>query len=589
MEFVSYTLFDLIGLMQGLIASKFVNEALLLGNILAPIVILFMFLSVYKIGMEVIVRKDYIAAGKDFAFLIAFVFFFTTTAPATVYFVNLTQYFLKKKVDFSIWTNDEVNPEVGGVKIHLREVPLADVPLAFMDSFAYQVSKTLLDTKDLSENMIKWKLKSFPNLLFDLALMDYVGKGKDSNERLDRLFTLGYCFKVWDIEGLSEEDRQYLKDTLSEKGGWIKAFIQPDRCDDMRREYAEVLKEDAYKYFADNKVYRRFYVQTADSWIKDSSAVPVEVQRGIARGILASRDVIEATKSTINYPHRYQDTVQKAVNNIYSNIQALFAKNITSLLFYENIMYKMQQVVLFLLVALFPLVIALSFLPVFGYNFKLFGVYMFAYFLTKMWIPLYLIAHKVLYNDMLSNVSIVISYVLPLFPSPAYADSAGLFTFLNTTLPKTTDFNIVILNGLAIGIPSTLGAISAFLVGRSLHASMQRAIQESALIGKMALLSGMNFFKGGYKALSGTERGLSQGQVKAESVKLSTSLAGGGSRITEFTREGEGLFKPTGDFIKAGDLKTGMSYKADQPKVQTYTPEDMNRILKLGVNNNLWR
>jgi len=153
------------------------------------------------------VKKDYFGGFKDFAFLLLFVFLFTTTSTATVYFINLTQYFVKKKVDFSIWSSDEVNPDASGVKITLKEVPSAAIGLAFIDGFAFQITKTLLDTKDLEENMIKWKLKTLPNLLFDLAFMDYVGKGKDTNERLERLFTLGYCFRVWDAEGIKEEGR----------------------------------------------------------------------------------------------------------------------------------------------------------------------------------------------------------------------------------------------------------------------------------------------------------------------------------------------------------------------------------------------
>lgn len=76
-------------------------------------------------------------------------------------------------------------------------------------------------------------------------------------------------------------------------------------------------------------------------------------------------------------------------------------------------------------------------------------------------------------------------YLVKYFFPFAYAGVVEVYTALATSIPESQKFINVILNTLAMAIPTALGGGALFLVGRDFYMASQKAIAESLFTAKM--------------------------------------------------------------------------------------------------------
>lgn len=499
MDFITYMAFDFVGTIQGLNIGRYVAEALRSGNIITPIILFFVFLSVMRMTYFVIVEKKNEEAFKDFIFIVLFITFFAISGSYNIWVKNLMQ---GEKNDFvtMLITGSGVKGDVTNSKVTMNGVPFMYSMLSVADQMAYLTGKAFLGDEEMKETLIKKHLRAYPRDVLSFAIMKYISDADTVQGMSHRIQLLGHCLKVdkyaeklLKSEKLSKGDREVIEDMIDEiEDAPVKVAIKEGQvvdCNVVRHEVANDIEYIAFNTFNSagkvDQSYREFFKGIANG-IRDGF-IPVEVAGEVLRGLILNKRLVANLNSIYTGVRQDINALSNVADKVVSDINYTFTKFLQSRTFNEWFMYKVQSLAIAILLGLFPLIVAVAFLPAFGYNFRLLFSYVFSYFLVKLWIPIYLLAYKFLTGKMGALIGKAVALILP--PS-AYAGELEIMTALTTTLPEAEKFTELILNTLAIGIPSALGGGALFLVGRDFYLASQKAIAESVFTGKMALFMG---------------------------------------------------------------------------------------------------
>ena len=556
MDFITYILFDFVGTLQGLDVGAYIANSLKNGTWITPIIALFAFLSVMRISYHIIAEKDYLKAGKDAIFLTIFVALFAVSGNFKVWYVNITKGIYEADFIDQLNVGLDLYPDVNNQSVTVNEVPFMYSLLSISDQFAYWTGKMILDRDKIRENLLKKHLKLYPQDVVSLAVIQYASKADSVEDMAKRLKEVASCFKVderikkkLEKEDLSKGEREILEELYAELRG-LPSVIDIfgftglnflDRCQQIRESIALEIRTLSDNTFgvspsSQDAVFKQFIDGIADGIVQ--GFIPVEAQKQILNGLLAQKHIIANLN---NYYASLRDNTNSlaiGIEKLKSKLDYAVSNVLQSRTFYEFFMFKIQSIVIFLIMALFPIVVAISFLPAFGYNFRLLFTYAFSYYLIKLWLPVYFIAYQFLTGKMFAILSNAVSFILP---PPAYAGALEVYTALSTSLPETTKFTNLLLNSLAMAIPTALGGGALVLIGRDFYVATQKSITESLLTAKMA---GFMFSRGvgslanragGFGNTTGAGSGVSSssyGSGGSGTITLSESIKSGGGAIT---------------------------------------------------------
>ena len=578
MDFITYTSYEIVAVLKGLIGLEFINNALLAGNIVAPVLWFFMFLSLWRIGLDWFGKRDYQAVAKHIAFFTIFVFLTSFTATFNIYNMNIVKYFIDENVS-SFWEGIDVKRDTANSRIVVSNVPIMASILAFPDMLAYELSKTLFtaDDKSVDKDMIGMKIRTNPSFLLDLAYLDFI-QSDTTSEAVDRIYGSAYCFGVPEYMKRNYPEEEELYSMIFSKNGILARITKSTdlgwmpvvgKCNKFLDEYTSSIRKMTGKYINGSddgsKLLRKYFYKLADR-IKNEKAFPISLKESITRNLIATKNITENTYNLIKSGHLDNNWhgFKEAVQNLYSSVKAKVSEVVADNYYNEMFMYKLQQVLEFLFIALLPLILAMTFLPAFGYNFKLLGTAVFSYFLIKMWIPIYYIAHQLLYNHTLSSMNVYLSKAVSIFIGTAYASPLDTAILIDTVMPETEHFNDLILNTLAMVIPTALGGGSLFFFGREFIGASMRSVNQSMGLFKSAV----GFATGGIgrKGL-GTGEGSKYMKVQPDTPKpsntgetatFSQSLKGGGTEKTHFIQDSKsGLFIPNRTEYVVNNVRQG--------------------------------
>ena len=394
-----------------------------------------------------------------------------------------------------------------------------------------------------------------------------------------RIKDLADCFEVdkkikemLKQESLSEGERKILDEIYEEISGLPKIIdiygftstetLDMYKCKSVRDNIAFEIRTLADNVFGiqpnkePDKTFKSFVSGLALAIEK--GYIPVAVQKQVLNGLIMQKHLIAGL-------HNYYATQRQNTNALVSEIERVKsmvdynASNIlTSRSNNEWFMYKMQSIILFLMLGLFPVVIALAFLPAFGYNFRLLLSYTLSYYLVKLWIPVYLIAYEFFTGKMFATISGLFAFIMPdtafagALNDTTHTTALEVYTALVTSIPETTAYTNQLMNALAMAIPTTLGGGALILIGRDFYHATHKSMLESMASFHMAGF----MLSRGLSALGGLGKGGSSGSSVSESVSGGGSGAGSGGAVvmTESLKAGGGTI--TREFIK--DEKTGL-------------------------------
>ncbi len=572
MDFITYTSYEIVALLKGLLAMKYINEALLSGNILTPILWFFLFLSLFRIGMDWIGKKDYVGTAKHIFFFALFIFFVSASAVFNVYNLNLVKYFVDDNIS-SFWEGIDVRRDMINSKVSVSDVPMMASLLAFSDTLAYEFSNTLFtaDSKNVKKDMIGMKIRTNPSFLLDLAYLDFI-QADSTNEAFSRIYESSYCWGIKEYILREYPEEKEVVDMIYSKTGLLAKisdltllnWLGVGKCTNYTKEYAHSIRKMTVRYITgtdDGSVLlRKYFYKLADN-IESNKMIPVQLKESIARNLIATKNITANTLNLIKSGHLDNNWhgFKEAIQNLYSTVKYAVATTVADKYYNELFMYKIQQIVEFLFLALFPLILAMAFLPAFGYNFKLLFSAMFTFFLIKLWIPIYYLAHQLLYNHLLSTMNIYISKGINILIGTAYAGSPlDTSILINTVMPETEHFNDLILNTLAMIIPTALGGGSLFFFGREfLTASMRSASESMGLFRSATSILTRGISKGIGPTKIKRENSSTSSESSGNNVYLSETLKGGGTKTTKFTQSKGGILVPSETYIGVNDVKAG--------------------------------
>ena len=129
--------------------------------------------------------------------------------------------------------------------------------------------------------------------------------------------------------------------------------------------------------------------------------------------------------------------------------------------------------------------------------------------------------------------------ILKILIPVVYASPVEVFTFMSLAMPEIEKFNTLILNILAITIPTALGGGSLFLLGKEFFIASQKAVAESMFLGKalsyFALRSLSALSSGGNFPFDGGGGGVASGPELSQF--LSKSYQNYVNSLTDYNRE----------------------------------------------------
>ena len=580
MDFISYTAYEIVAIIKGLLGMKLITQALLLGNLITPILYFFLFLSLYRIGIDWFSRRDYTAVFKHIFFFSLFVFFVSYTATFNVYNLNLVKYFVDKNIS-SFWEGIDVRNDMLNSRVKVDNVPIMSSFLSFPDMLAYELTQTIIsaDDKNVNKDMIGMKIRTNPSFLLDLAYMDFI-QADTTNEALSRIYESAYCFGVPEYMKRNYPEEKETYDLIFSKTGILAKLSKStllswipgaNKCQRYTNEYVDSIRKMASRYItgADDgsRLLRKYFYELADK-IKSSRMFPRSLKESITRNLIATKNITENTVNLIKSGHLDNNWhgFKEAIQNLYSSVKYAVSTTVADKYYNELFMYKIQQILEFLFIALFPLIFSMAFLPVFGYNFKLLFSAMFTFFLIKMWLPIYYIAHQLLYNHLLSEMNVYLSKAISIFIATAYAGPVDTAILIDTIVPETEHFNDVILNTLAMVIPTALGGGSMFFFGREFINASMKSASESMGLAKSLFFAG----RGSFRSAGGTgSGGIVRERVMAKSsgqsntissgntASLSTTISGGGRKTIQFQQNEKGIYVPTHTSISTNSIRSG--------------------------------
>ena len=583
MDFITYVLFDFIGTIQGLDTGAYIAKSLKEGTLLTPIILFFAFLSVVRISYFLIKEKNYQKAGIDVFLLLVFIAFFAVTGNFRVWNVNITKGFYNPsfvdkvmvRVNIGTTTSDiGVLPDVDNKYVTVTDVPFMYSMLSFVDMLAHATGEAILNKEAIRENLIKRHLKLYPQDAVAFALIQYTSKADSVEKMSDMIKMAGYCFKVEELAksiiekgNLNKDDKALYQQIINELENIpatvaISSSFKVVTCQDVRNGMAYELRKIADNVFGSgsetDEAFKTFLDEMANG-IEQDGWTPVVIQKGLLKGLLMQKNVLTNLYNYYGASRANDSIIGQVTEKAKSEIEYKASNVFQSRTFYEWFMYKMQSIAIFIVLSLFPLIVAYAFLPAFGYNFKLLFTYGFGYFLIKLWLPVYFIAYQFLTGQLFNIVNTAVAFLMP---TSAHAGVVEVYTALATSIPESQKYANIILNSLAMAIPTALGGGALFLIGKEFYFASKTAVAESLLTAKMlgfmasrglsALGSKMGTMGGGTGSVSSG----SGGTVMSPTLNPKHTIYGSGGGISKGTAENvAGNVKPDYSGVDIGKMK----------------------------------
>lgn len=558
MDFINYVGFDAVSTAIGLTAGKYITGALLQGNILTPIIYLFIFLSLTRVGYEGIVLKKYSEMFKHIGLMLVFIFLFAITGKAVIYNLNITKGILDTQ-NIGLYWKSKGFESADNTQMSVSSVPFMYILLSFPDQIAYAVSKTLISPDKIKEPIIAKEIKSDPSKLLDIAFTNYVAKAPSNSEKVDRMVGIAKCFgsdklidSIADDPAKAEKVKKVMKklDSINPESvaeDYMQSGLPTGRvvtfCDRIRQGYSAEILSLANQLFSQDQKMKNFYKDVAKSI--DEGAYPENLAAKVVQGMMSSEDMINAMNDVYVATRQDRNALLNALGNIISYAK-LQAGNLTSTRgANENIMYRVQGTIITVMLAILPFVIALAFLPAFGYQFGLLRDYMFSFFLLKLWIPVYLLGWEFVNGRIVDKLSDVYSW---LGFQKAYAIDPQTYTAIQYVIEEGSSYNETFLSMMALAIPAIMGAGIVAMLGNSMVQGVRNATKEG--IATFGMVMGLaNVVAGSIASFAG---GLKEG------LKGTTNLATKSQSIIDGVKSPE--YNPISNPAKGGDLDYKGSY-----------------------------
>lgn len=503
MDFITYHIFELQGINTGLAFGKYLWKQLVEGGIISPILYLFLFLSLVRIGIDGLANKDWKQVGKHIAFLFIFLALYGFTYSANIYNLNLT-----KGLEAFTGKETQTQNDTGNIGSTYRPIPVNDVPLIYIlpsaiDQFSFILAKTFLSPEMLNYNTIKRTAMVNPDIVVQMAYIEYIKSAGSVDEMQNRLSSTMKCLG-FDENNVCQENDNACKKVI--KGVLERAEID---CEEFYTGFSLSLASIYTKIFDRNSEADRPYFNLYQKLVEliKQGTVPQAFKDGIRLAFQQTAIAMSGLKDLYEAGDKDVGWFQQRFNHIFSIVNAGMGNLFASRTYHEFIMFRVQGFVETIFFFLFPVIITLAFLPVFGYNLKLLYEYLIGYFLVKMWIPVYLLGHQIIVGNAGRVLGTLSSYI---FGTPAYASNTitvdpttvDTLTQLNLSVSSFHTFDNMFLTMLATAIPSILGAGALFMLGHGLLHASHNAVKSGA----RNLMEGIGLLKLGAGVIAGASR-----------------------------------------------------------------------------------
>jgi len=377
------------------------------------------FFSLLKIAIDLIGTKKYDRALKDFVYFVIFFALFSYNVSATLWNVGL---------DNTISDSKNKQVEING-KEDVNGIPFMYILLSIPDQLAYNVTKLMLGN-DLNMNMSIRDLALNPQKVYEEIVFNYVGEAKDPDERLKRVKAFLKCSGLYDtIMDMADKEietkygdkentkdiKKKLKNLFSEK-----TDAEAVGCDNVAKgistaaqNYENELISNASASGIDPKNFKPLskvlsYIEMIKSINSKNSLqatysspdVNEKLVKDFSNNLIKTAVAQVNQEGTTNAVLSNKNYFARKIDSIWSGGKQIITENLDARKFNTKLLFKMNGLAILIVMSIFPIVIAFSFLPIFGYHFRLLQNYIIGYFFLKLWIPVYLIAYKYLLGMM---------------------------------------------------------------------------------------------------------------------------------------------------------------------------------------------
>ncbi len=510
MDFTGYTAYDFIGTVVGLNQLIKVVHAMIKGDIVAPILGLLVFFTFVKIALEGIVNHKYDRALKDFSFMLITILLFIVGGSATVYNMDITNFgIVKQEEQAASSTSSSSSSASDTTQTTVSGVPLMAYFFSIPDQVAYELTNIMLAaTGNQNVSLDQQSIIQDPRSLTFIALLQMI-HDLPPNAQIQEYNTAQYCIIGQKKSGVGNRllafmTGGYPPDCKSFYNQWAttldfeKNVIAKNLNLPQGTQDAITAQETLLKNIASLDCWGNAF--TFDSCVEQAQTqLPTSIT---SWGVNLSYQLKQLEKATENANSNGCTSSEGILCWIsegtrwLTNKYAEFSSNImTSRLTNQTIMFQIQEYVVAAMFVLLPFVVVLSLFPIFGYNFKLLGTYMGAFFLIKLWIPLYWLLFSILTDaaplmysmahETMHVMYAIANYGVSLISGQtAYAldpTQVSQAIEIQALVKKTSHFNEAILNSAAMLIPSVLGGSATFIFGKAMVDGIRRSIDESML------------------------------------------------------------------------------------------------------------
>jgi hypothetical protein len=590
-DFIAYSGYGLAGLVQGMSMGDRVVW------FLTPLMLLTVILSIYKAVIDF--KKDWKKGILHIGMISAGFLLWDLTLNYSIASVNLVGWLEKVKGGY---TTEIPAPPTGEIVLTTKNKALY-FPLTLPEGLAYATTETMLGgDKDIIQQKYVILLDD-PRYIFALAFAKWFNylRTFDDEEKLKAISLLAYKTGAINLLKTNKEKFPYgkqLADFLTEN--------LPEDCLYSRSHLPECMAlqnyfkavEDIANDLPDNEPYKTYkefikklirdinseYVYYSESSVEYKPVI-IKIP-GLADGLAEG-----LYKAFINFLKEEGKEPSKALAEIDKNLISSFVSHWISNLktWYANVsidkefnlkfMLTLQRFAYVIMFVVFPFVILLTFMPIGGYNFRLFFEYIVGYFLLKLWTPIVIFAHYLLLYRGLNDIAPFIVSLLPL-PSVAYASGvsesiANIITAFSV-LQQNAELNSAILNALTYGIPAVMGTGTILMIGRSLwngiRMSMIEGFQAMQTLTQMAFTIGSAVIGG----IQGFARGVSSvgGSVVeggAKTLDTASTISQNAVRVAGTQTTGKVVKREEGYSLV--ELSSGASLYLPNTELQPATPE----------------
>jgi len=526
MTFVGYTPWDMLGTLAGAGLMTKIDNALLHGYILAPIVAIFVFLTLVKIAMSSIIEHKYESALIDFVHLIVVILLFTLTANLTVINMNITNMGLAQQANqagqtflqgathwlFNAHTSTTQNSTT------IENVPIMAELFAFPDSVAYQLTSVMLNPSSPSVNTL-----DYDNLINDPQQLIYLGFAKmfyGTSNPMEVYSEARFCLEgdnsqkfinfVKGILHLGSIDCNAFYNTWATN--MTNIYNQLQSQGNLPSNTAQLMQKEIYATqngFGGDKSFVQPIINQlntltpeVDNIINSYSTTNNATQCGT--GSSDAQTITCNAQAVINQ-------VAPALRELIDSVGQIASNTFSLRGMLEKFMYQIQEYAIAIMFVLLPFVVILSLLPIFGRNYRLLATYMVSFFLIKLWIPVYWLIYTAMVNIaplMLTEAHQVyngIMYAVSTFTGNIAYASTSTSTVGGANLgqvaaaleamklaQKVGYYNEIILEAMCVLIPTVFGGGATFLVGKELMRAGALAAAEGAALTKSFLQFAMS-------------------------------------------------------------------------------------------------